>query len=740
MSGRSVLFRRYAVVISAAIAGTVLAAGAIEMTFALRENLQRSRELHVSAANAVFGRVTALFEEVERNFLAVSNAPWSFGAGQGARVRELQRLMRLLPSVADVTFADSEGRESIYLSRTERNRFESLQPIDASLADRSVAGKAVFGPVRHRVVGSAPIVQLAFRDRGERAGVTLVTVNLQFVSEELARMQRREGESMSVVDERGVLVAHQDVGQTLRTSAPRQAMRTEPEGSAWTEDAAGSPALTVWRRMDNPAWTLSVESPWRQVLKPAMGTFYRTLALVVAGVIVSLGIAWLLARRLARPVVALKDGVSAYGAGNLEHRIELVTGDELEDLAHSFNAMAEQLRDYTVGLERKVAEKTHDLQGALKVAQDAMRARALFLAAASHDLRQPLYAISLLADALVIEPLPAYASGVVEKQRHAIAVLRTLFDNLLDLSRFDAGDVKVELRDFPLRDVLGPLAVDMEMTCRAKGLRGVARVGPEWVRCDPELLRRVVGNLLSNAVRYTVEGEVTLETATSDGLVRISVRDTGVGIPASDQGRIFDEFVQLANPARDRDKGVGLGLSIVRRISELLGAPLTLTSQVGVGTCVEIAVPSAVPAVAGQVPVRPERAVTFPGLRAWIVEDDLLVRDALRVQLDAWKVDARFMGSKSEIGVLLAADGSPPDVAVIDDMLGDGPTGLEVAEWLGQWMPRERILLVTGNVERARVEALESSGFVVMVKPVAAIDLADWIRDATLEASASAAP
>lgn len=744
MRPRGSIFRRYAFVVSVALAGTLLVASLVEIAFSLGENLRRTEEFHVSEARAASRRVEVFFGEIERNFLAIASSPWNRGLDGSDRLREYQRVMRLLPAVRDVTFAGPDGREALFVSRTDPNRQGSGRPVDPVLFGQGRSQGAVFGEVEHGRESRAPFVRLALRDRGDSAGVAIVTVNLQFISDELARMARRGTEVAYVLDPQGRVVAHVDVSRSLQASRPD---RDNPvlkapvaQGSFWIRDAGGSPVLAVFNRLRNPPWTIVVESPWRQVLEPVLATLYRALALVAVAVLLSLLIARWLANRMARPVVALRDGVAAYRAGNLDHRVELRTGDELEELAEEFNRVARQLAEYTGGLERKVDEKTAELQAALQVARDAMRSRALFLAAASHDLRQPLYAISILADTLSSERLQPGAAIVLEKQRHAIAVLRTLFDNLLDLSRFDAGEIRPSLRVVSIREILAACILEQEVVCHAKGLKFVCEIDPAWVRTDPELVRRVAGNLLSNAVRYTPSGTVTLAARGEGGHVRVTVADEGIGIAPADQARIFEEFVQLSNPARERDKGVGLGLSIVRRIAMLLDMNLRLESEPGRGTAVTFEVPAAanVHGVVAEEDLSFAAGGAFKGARIWIVEDDPMVRDALSMQFNAWEALPAFASSASELLALREAHGRWPDAIILDDMLGTGEQGLEIARMLREYVDDERIVLVTGNVDPARTLELEASGLVVLRKPLASSDLAQWLRQALRPAAEEA--
>jgi signal transduction histidine kinase len=472
-------------------------------------------------------------------------------------------------------------------------------------------------------------------------------------------------------------------------------------------------------------WLVVAEEPYADVFRPVWMALARNAAILAAGLLAAIIASYFLARHLAQPILELRHGAERIAQGDLATRIEARTGDEVEALASQFNNMAGQLQEHTAGLERKVAERTSELEA-------AMRARSLFLAAASHDLRQPLYAISLLSDALAAEPLPGRAAAVLGKQRQAIGVLGALFDNLLDLSRFESGAVRSSPRNVSLRDILQPLCTEYEVLANSKKLEWQAEVPDVRIHTDPELFRRLAANLLSNAVRFSERVSVNLLVETHAGHVVFTVVDTGVGIAAEDRDRVFEEFVQLANPARDRAQGVGLGLAIVKRISDLLDAKVSMESSVGHGTRISFQVPLASNPQAGTSQDHPrlQQSDSFAGLRVWAVEDDPLVHDGLAAQFAAWGIQHEFATDRDGIERLREKDGAWPDAVVLDDMLGMGEQGLEIASWLSECLPRDRIVLVTGNVDPDRTLRLEQSGFAVLLKPLASQDLAQWLMGA----------
>jgi signal transduction histidine kinase/CheY-like chemotaxis protein len=376
-------------------------------------------------------------------------------------------------------------------------------------------------------------------------------------------------------------------------------------------------------------------------------------------------------------------------------------------------------------------------QRALATAEDAVRSKVAFLAAASHDLRQPLFALTVLGDTLLMHELSPTVRSIVSQQVEAIGVLRSLFDNLLDLSRFDAGGVRTNIRLVDLREVLHLLDVEFGPLCRAKGLAWRVSDSTWPVFTDPELLLRLLGNLLANAVRHTDRGSVSVEACVTDDRVRIEVADTGPGIDPADQRRIFDEFVQLGNANRDRRAGAGLGLAIVRRIDGLLGTGLTIQSAVGKGTKFSVVMPVARADVpAGEAAHTPSHDALPERLKVWLVEDDALIRSALSFQFDVWMCDYRVATSAAELGQLRATEGGWPDAIILDDSLGPGERGLDIARQLASQMSPHRILLVTGSDNASRMKEIRDSGFTLMRKPVAGDELRGWLS-ATRSAAAS---
>lgn len=313
--------------------------------------------------------------------------------------------------------------------------------------------------------------------------------------------------------------------------------------------------------------------------------------------------------------------------------------------------------------------------------------RTRFVAAASHDLRQPIHALGLFVEALRREPLSARARYLVDRMDRSMHGLDELFARLLDISRLDAGSVEVRRSSFALGALFATLHERFGSLAEQRGLRLSARCTPaDWVFSDPVLLAEVLMNVVSNALRHTHEGRVLLTGRRRAGRVLIQVWDTGPGIPANQLGRIFEEFVQLDNPSHDRRRGLGLGLSIVRRLGDLLGSPVGVRSWPGSGTVFELAVPLAAeprPAVAASAaPV-----ADLQGMLMLVVDDDIEILAAMEAVLSAAGCFVLLARSVGEAERRIADSIRFPDVVITDHELGGGEFGADVLRLAARALP-----------------------------------------------------
>ena len=294
-------------------------------------------------------------------------------------------------------------------------------------------------------------------------------------------------------------------------------------------------------------------------------------------------------------------------------------------------------------------------------------ARSRFLASASHDLRQPFQAMRLFLDALCSQIADEKALHTAEMLGNAMTAGERLLNALLDISTLDAGTVTADVQTFALDEMLGQLVDEFRPQCEEKGLRLRAHLRPGTAVTDPVLLGRIVRNLLSNAIRYTQRGGLLLTMRRRGNRWRVEVWDTGFGIPEEQQSAIFDEFHQLENPNRDPTRGLGLGLAIVRRLSDLLHTPVEVHSRVGRGTMFAVTVESGAPQVepepAPPAQAAPAGASPLAGMSVLAVDDDSMVLTGLTMILEGWGCNVAAAGDMREVFAVL--DGLPEAPAVI---------------------------------------------------------------------------
>jgi signal transduction histidine kinase len=353
-------------------------------------------------------------------------------------------------------------------------------------------------------------------------------------------------------------------------------------------------------------------------------------------------------------------------------------------------------------------------------AEAANRSKTQFFAAASHDLRQPLHAMGLFAAALHEKSKDPEVRDVVNSINASVSALEGLFNELLDIAKIDSGVIKPGLTHFTLENVFARLRDEFSAEARAKGLRLSVDGGAYVAMSDVLLLERILRNLLSNAIRYTSAGEVTLSAGPAEGKLRIEVRDTGAGIRPEDQERIFEEFFQLGNPGRTSKKGLGLGLSIVKRLCGLLGYEVRLTSAMGKGSTFSFDVPlGTAPEPRREAPAAARDPTDLSGTLIVVIDDEAAIVEGMKVLLSGWGVEV--MGSLSGDDVIEAVHAGErmPDLIIADYRLGGGVVGTDVIERLRRELdPEIPAILVTGSTAPERVSEADASRYELLLKPV----------------------
>jgi signal transduction histidine kinase len=426
-------------------------------------------------------------------------------------------------------------------------------------------------------------------------GVVIAEINLKFLWELISGIQVGQGGVAYIVDERGLLIAHPDNNLVLNKTniaalpgvAPALVKLKKPslEVPAISKDRAGRDILRAAAPIGALGWLVFVDLPLAEALQPVYAVLERT-AIVLAGGLLLAALAGIwLARRMVVPIRILTAGAVRIGGGDLDHRIEVNSRDEVQTLADSFNDMGDRLKDSHTSLEHKSRQ--------LEIASQH---KSQFLANMSHELRTPLNAIlgynELLQDGLYGE-LPSKTKDVLDRVQKNGKHLLGLINDVLDLSKIEAGQLALGIESYSMKDVVQTVVSATDSLAAAKDLPLRVEVSDRMPKgCgDERRITQALLNLVGNAIKFTEEGEVRIAASSSNGKFSVAVSDTGPGIPVAEQSRIFEEFHQIDSSNIKKKGGTGLGLAIAKRIVELHRGRMWVVSEVGRGSTFHFELP-----------------------------------------------------------------------------------------------------------------------------------------------------
>jgi signal transduction histidine kinase/CheY-like chemotaxis protein len=391
-------------------------------------------------------------------------------------------------------------------------------------------------------------------------------------------------------------------------------------------------------------------------------------------------------------------------------------------------ANVEQARRYSATIQETVRLRfeNEDLVVSLRrekaIAEEASAAKSRFLAAASHDLRQPVHALTLFVAALRPRVSDRQAGSLLDHIESSVRAMGSLFNGLLDISRLDAGVVEVNVHSFAIQPLLARICRDHAGEAQAKGVRLHLKACSVIVRTDPVLLERVVRNIVANAVTYTDRGRVVVGCRRRGAALSVQVWDTGRGIPQAEQEQVFKEFYQVGNPERDRTKGVGLGLAIVKRLTALLDHSLQLRSREDGGTVFTLQVPvslTAAPVDLGQGDVPAVTEARGVGL-ILVIDDEAPIQSAMKSLLTDWGYQCIVAGSVEEMVQEIASCPDRPQLIISDYRLRGREDGIRAIEHLRGEYNDDEIpgMLITGDTAPDRLREAQESGLLLLHKPV----------------------
>ncbi|KQV60802.1 hypothetical protein ASC95_05070 [Pelomonas sp. Root1217] len=731
--------------------------GAVESYFGYRESIEHIEATQELEAGHAAREIANYLKLIRAGLRDVAKMPWGQpGFGNAERRQEYHRLMQFMPAITELQTVDTQGRELLLVSRTQTDRHNQgvlLEPpklVGFRAPQNLPDGKTFFRD-------ELPMASLSVYD-GQDA--IIASVDLRFLGEIVSRIQAGEGGLAYVVDAQGLLIAHprlthvlarRDLSLTDLFRTIRQVPSTTPIllRGYYTVDLVGQPVIATAAAVPGTAWTVVMEQQRAQALKPAWATLSRTLLLMAIGAAAALFAGLAFARQMAAPIVALRKATARIAAGDLTTHIALKRHDEIEDLADDFNQMTQRLRELYASLEAKVAERTQELSDARDVLEDraheidllnqrlmtqldelslrkdeaerANAAKTRFLAAASHDLRQPMHSISLLIGVLRTRLNDPAQIDLADKVQSSVTTMENLFGNLLDISKLDAGAVHPHVEDVDLGWLLERAAETWLPQAQEKGLS--LRLRPDrWVvRGDATLLERIVGNLLANAIRYTRSGGVLVGCRRRGEQCELQIWDTGPGIAEEHREAIFEEFFRIGAPGTGQEKGLGLGLSIVRRCAHILGYAISVQSREGRGSVFKVLLPlaagTAAPHATSSAMDTPPQALE--GNFIVVIDDEATNREAVRDALLGAGCHVVVAASGDEALAQLQAHLRTPDLILTDFQLGISGNGLGVIRQLRAHYDEEiPALVVTANTDARLLAEAAALGAGLLHKPV----------------------
>jgi len=372
----------------------------------------------------------------------------------------------------------------------------------------------------------------------------------------------------------------------------------------------------------------------------------------------------------------------------------------------------------SITMDFQNAELLAQVNKAKEVAEKNSLEKSRFLAATSHDLRQPLHAQGLYLAALKEQLNTQEQTSLLNKVNLSNQALNTLFESLLEISQLDANSVDVNCSHLPLIGLCQDIVTEFEPLADDKGLRIDLFKNDCTVFTDPVLFKRIIRNLLSNALKYTNEGGVTLEVEQANDVVILSIIDTGIGIPASEQETIFEEYVQLDNKKRDRLKGVGLGLALVQRMCKLLDHKINVVSEPGKGSCFSLTLPLGDPNKQIQAEHKTQTS-SVQGLNIFVIDNDQSILDSMNTLQSDWQCNFELFSDVEQIEAFISNNDEIPDAIVSDYRLADDIDGIELITKIRNFYQKHiPALLISGDTDKDLFDQTQNSDLYLLHKPI----------------------
>lgn len=384
-----------------------------------------------------------------------------------------------------------------------------------------------------------------------------------------------------------------------------------------------------------------------------------------------------------------------------------------------------QIMKQSVHLDLENQKLVDNLSTEKEIAIQASKEKSQFIAATSHDLRQPLNSLGLFIYSLrtrLGQISDKSTLSVLNNIDNSYQALNNLFDSLLEISHLDAGTLKIEKKTIHTDTILRPLCDEMREQAYAKGLKLFYKGCDSFVYTDPVLLSRAIRNLLSNAIKYTTQGQIDILEEMDNDFVHIKIIDTGIGIPEEEFNRIFNEYHQIANRRRDSRRGVGLGLSIVKKTCDLLACKVTVTSQLNQGSVFTIRIARSNGSEVEFQPITPTKHLNLKGLIVLVIDDDPDILVAMKLLLNSWHCQVYV--AKTYQQAFSSVKQTKPDIILCDYRLQDDMTGIEALELISKKIEQTiPALMITGETGSETLKLIQAKGYSKLSKPIQPLQL-----------------
>jgi signal transduction histidine kinase len=610
---RGRLVRHYFLISVFLISGGLITSGLVEIYFSYQQSREQLAILQQEVANAAAFKIEQFIQDIEIALRTATRSHEIALKGITPEYKfELKRLLFMTRAITEAVAFDDQGTERVRLSRLSTVTGIRQDAAVSEALERAKQGKSYFGPV-YFVRGSEPYMSIAVpmeRFAGDMVGFLKAEVNLKYIGDVVSSIRVGKAGYAYILSRSGDIVAHPDISFVLqrRNVAHLDRVKSAFQPLSTTVKATAVVVQNLWGKkvfsshapISNLDWSVIIERPVEEIYEPLYASMLRTSSLLLVGLGMALLASLFVARRVVRPLRTLRQGVERIGSGNLDHHLNVKTGDEIEVLAEEFNKMTANLRNAYEGLEQKVAIRTQELAVANDRLKELDRLKSDFVANVSHELRTPLTAIKGAVDLILRE----VTGPLTEKQVHYLTRVKSntqqlagMINDVLDLAKIEEGKVEFQAAHVSLGGLVHEVVETLKPIAADKSIElDITALAPSLlVWADRDKVNQVLMNLIGNAIKFTPpHGRVMVASARGDtNWVRVSVSDNGPGIAASEREKIFEKFYQVRANGGPKSKGTGLGLAIAKTLVELHGGKIWAESETNRGSTFYFTLPAA---------------------------------------------------------------------------------------------------------------------------------------------------